>query len=88
MLSHSENAMGCEHVRKQFLVHREGLLIALPRPLHEAHCEREGGGPTANEGFGTDYNLDDGEGISDARPRAPHYLDSVRGLMHSQKSEC
>ena len=84
MLSHSQNAMGCEHVIKQFLVHGEGLLIALPRPLHKAHCEREGGGPTANEGFGPDYSLDDGEGFSEARPRAPHYLDSVRGLMHSQ----
>ncbi len=63
MLSHSQNAMGCEHVRKQFLVHREGLLIALPRPLHEAHCEREGGGPTNNKGFGPDYSLNDGEGF-------------------------
>ena len=71
MLAHSQNAMGCEHVIKQPLVHGEGLLIALPRPLHEAHFEREGGGPTANKDSGTDYSLDVGEGFSEARSRAP-----------------
>ncbi len=65
--------MGCEHVIRQSLVHGEGLLIALPQALNKAHCEREGGGPISNEGFGTDYSLDDGEGFSEARPRAPHY---------------
>jgi len=72
---HSQNAMGCEHAIKHSFMHGEGLLTA----LHKAHCEREGGGHTANESFGTDYSLDDGEGFSEARPRAPHYLDSGRG---------
>ena len=79
MHAHSQNAMGCEHALEQSLVHGERLLISLPRLLHKSHCERQGGGHTANKGFGTDYSLDDGEGFSEARPRAPRYLDSGRG---------
>ncbi len=68
--------MGCEHVIRQSLVHGEGLMIAIPRPFHKAHCEREGDGPTVDDTCGIDYSLDDVEGFSETRPRALHYLDS------------